>query len=89
MRGYEKIRFLEKMEVNFDEKPFIKYIKDLNEKDLLKLLRKKRTLLHRNTMFVKKIKHILNRQIELISNQILFQDVEVIHYGGEITIGRL
>ena len=36
-----------------------------------------------------KIKDIINQQIKLIQHTILFNDVEVVYVGDEITIGRL
>ena len=77
------------MLVDHDEVQYKTCLNGYTEKQLLKELNRLRRLIKKNTLFIRKIKDMLVRQITMIENTILFKDVEVVYVGNEITIGRL
>ena len=89
MRGKEKQDFLDNLNFDIDEVRYKTCLNDYTEKQLLKELNRLRRLVKKNTLFIRKIKDMLVRQITMIENTILFKDVEVVYVGNEITIGRL
>ena len=89
MRGKEKQDFLDNLNFDIDEVQYKTCLNDYTEKQLLKELNRLRRLVKKNTLFIRKIKDMLVRQITMIENTILFKDVEVVYVGNEITIGRL
>ena len=89
MRGQDKQKFLDQLECHLDQETYLQHIRNLDYKDLIKLLKRKKSLIKKNSLFIRKIKDIINQQIKLIQHTILFNDVEVVYVGDEITIGRL
>jgi len=89
MRGNEKQDFLNNLTFELDEVQYKTCLNGYTEKQLLKELNRLRRLIKKNTLFIRKIKDMLVRQITMIENTILFKDVEVVYVGNEITIGRL
>lgn len=70
MRGHEKELFLREMKVDFDVIPFQKYLGELTEKELFRLQRKKKSLLKKNTLFIRHIKDIIEYQLFFIEKQL-------------------
>ena len=70
MRGHEKKLFLREMKVDFDVLPFQKYLGELTEKELFRLQRKKKSLLKKNTLFIRHIKDIIEYQLFFIEKQL-------------------
>jgi hypothetical protein len=70
MRGHEKELFLREMKVDFDVLPFQKYLGELTEKELFRLQRKKKSLLKKNTLFIRHIKDIIEYQLFFIEKQL-------------------
>jgi hypothetical protein len=70
MRGREKELFLREMKVDFDVIPFQKYLGELTEKELFRLQRKKKSLLKKNTLFIRHIKDIIEYQLFFIEKQL-------------------
>jgi ribosomal protein S3AE len=89
MRGREKQEFLNNMTFELDEVQYKNCLNRFTEKELLKELNRLRRLIKKNTLFIRRIKEMLERQITIIEDTILFKDVEVVYVGSEITIGRL
>ena len=89
MRGREKQEFLNNMTLELDEVQYKNCLNRFTEKELLKELNRLRRLIKKNTLFIRRIKEMLERQITIIEDTILFKDVEVVYVGSEITIGRL
>ena len=89
MRGREKQEFLNNMTFELDEVQYKTYLNGYTEKQLLKELNRLKRLIKKNTLFIRRIKEMLERQITIIEDTILFKDVEVVYVGSEITIGRL
>ena len=89
MRGREKQEFLNNMTFELDEVQYKTCLNGYTEKQLLKELNRLKRLIKKNTLFIRRIKEMLERQIKMIEDTILFKDVEVVYVGSEITIGRL
>ena len=89
MRGNEKQDFLNNLTFELDEVQYKTCLNGYTEKQLLKELNRLRRLIKKNTLFIRRIKEMLERQITIIEDTILFKDVEVVYVGNEITIGRL
>ena len=89
MRGKEKQEFLNNMTFELDEVQYKTCLNGYTEKQLLKELNRLKRLIKKNTLFIRRIKEMLERQITIIEDTILFKDVEVVYVGSEITIGRL
>ena len=89
MRGKEKQDFLDNMTFELDEVQYKTCLNGYTEKQLLKELNRLKRLIKKNTLFIRRIKEMLERQIKMIEDTILFKDVEVVYVGSEITIGRL
>ena len=89
MRGKEKQDFLDNMTFELDEVQYKTCLNGYTEKQLLKELNRLKRLIKKNTLFIRRIKEMLERQITIIEDTILFKDVEVVYVGSEITIGRL
>tara|TARA_B100000424_G_scaffold207993_1_gene165252 strand:+ start:130 stop:399 length:270 start_codon:yes stop_codon:yes gene_type:complete len=89
MRGREKQEFLNNMTFELDEVQYKTCLNGYTEKQLLKELNRLKRLIKKNTLFIRRIKEMLERQITIIEDTILFKDVEVVYVGSEITIGRL
>ena len=70
MRGREKELFLRNMKVDFDVLPFQKYLGELTEKELFRLQKKKKSLLKKNTLFIRHIKDIIEYQLFFIEKQL-------------------
>ena len=70
MRGREKELFLRDMKVDFDVLPFQKYLGELTEKELFRLQKKKKSLLKKNTLFIRHIKDIIEYQLFFIEKQL-------------------
>ena len=77
MRGNEKQDFLNNLTFELDEVQYKTCLNGYTEKQLLKELNRLRRLIKKNTLFIRKIKDMLVRQITMIENTILFKDVEV------------
>ena len=58
------------MKVDFDVLPFQKYLGELTEKELFRLQRKKKSLLKKNTLFIRHIKDIIEYQLFFIEKQL-------------------
>ena len=89
MRGREKQEFLNNMTFELDEVQYKTCLNGYTEKQLLKELNRLKRLIKKNTLFIRRIKEMLERQLTIIEDTILFKDVEVVYVGSEITIGRL
>jgi len=89
MRGNEKLEWLRNLKCDLNATKYQKSLQNLTNKELKKLYKQKLGLIKKNSLFIRNIKDIIERQIQIIEDTIFFKDVEVVYVGNEITIGRL
>tara|TARA_R100001015_G_C4505837_1_gene78988 strand:+ start:179 stop:448 length:270 start_codon:yes stop_codon:yes gene_type:complete len=89
MRGNEKLEFLRNLKCDFNATKYQKYLVNQTEPELIKLLKQKKRILKKNSLFVRTIKDVLQRQVQMIEDTILFKDVKLVSMGSDITIVRI
>jgi hypothetical protein len=89
MRGNQKLEWLRNLNCDLNATQYQTSLRNQTEKELIKLLHQKKRLLKKNSLFIRTIKDIIQRQIQMIEDTILFKDVKLVAMGSDISIVRL